>query len=94
LAYGGGTPTISFAVNTNEIYVFDVLPDCVGGTAPACDEGGLAMGVTDWSFVDNQSSAGAGQWSTRNQPWPTTVYVRIYRTNGAGCEDYQLLVSR
>jgi hypothetical protein len=93
-SYGGGTPRITFAVNTNGIYVFDIAPDCVGGSSPGCDEGGVATGVDDWSFVDNQSTAGASQWSTRDEPWPATVYVRVYRTTGTGCEDYQLTVTR
>jgi len=94
LNFGGGTPSIKFAVNTDDSYVFDVVPDCVGGTSPQCNEGGLAMNVTEWSFVDDQSTAGASQWSTRDVPWPTTVYLRVYRTTGSGCQDYQLSVTR
>jgi hypothetical protein len=92
--FGGGTPSIGFAVNTNDIYVFDLVPDCTGGSSPGCSQGGTAVGVTEWTFVDDQSTAGSTQWSTRNQPWPATVYVRVYRTSGSGCEDYQLSVTR
>jgi hypothetical protein len=92
--FGGGTPHVTFAVNTGDTYVFDVVPDCTGGSSPACNEGGTAAGVTDWSFVDDQSTAGATQWSTRNVPWPTPIYVRVYRSAGSGCEDYQLSVTR
>jgi hypothetical protein len=93
--YGGGTPSISFALNTNSAYLFDVVtPDC-GSGAQSCGSGGSATAVAAWSFVDDQSTAGVNQWSTRDQTWPSPAYVRVYRAAaGSACDDYQLTVTR
>jgi hypothetical protein len=92
---GGGQPHISFAVNTGNVYLFDVIAaNCAGSPAP-CGSGGTAASLAEWSFVDDQSLAGANRWSSRNQPWPGTVRIRVFRTSDvSGCDDYQLVISR
>ena len=93
--YGGGTPRITFAINTNNAYLLEVLVADCGSGPQSCGSGGSASDVVDWSFVDDQSTAGANQWSTRNQAWPGVAYVRVYRASPvAGCDDYQLSVTR
>jgi len=99
---GGGKPHVSFALNTNDAYALEVIaPDCAGSpTSCAEDAGtdsdaGTGGGVTDWSFTDDQSVAGAGAWSNRTVPWPATVHVRVFRAQPVpGCDDYQLSVTR
>lgn len=93
--YGGGSPRITFALNTNNAYKLEILPDC-GSPALACGiEGGAATDITDWSVVDSQSDPGDNQWSSRDVAWPSPVIVRVYRAvAGSGCDDYQLVVTR
>jgi len=92
---GGGQPHVSFAVDTNGAYLFDVLtPDCAGSPSP-CDGGGAGSSVVEWSVVDDQSTAGANRFSSRDQAWPDTVVVRVFRNSDVtGCDDYQLAITR
>ncbi len=95
---GEGTPTISFAINEGEQFVFDVLTDqCGAGGMPCGNAGapeGLAEGLTDFSFVDDDPGCCTEPMHAL-VPWPDLVYVRVYRTSqGSSCAAYQLQVSR
>ena len=93
---GGGKPHVSFVLNTAEVYALEIIaPDCAGSPTSCEEDAGTASGITDWTFTDDQSVAGAGAWSTRNVPWPATVHVRVFRAGtAAGCDNYQLSVTR
>jgi len=62
--------------------------------AASCGTGGY----TSWIFVDNfdgAASATSGAYSTRTQPWPSTVYVEVYELTGTvTCGAYTLSVAR
>lgn len=95
---GAGTPTIDFAVNEGGVFVFDVVTSpCATEGAPCMTggaDGGFAVGLTSWSFVDDDPGCCAPP-SDSMQPWPSTVYIRVYRTDaGASCAAYQLQISR
>ena len=81
----GGTPSISLSGATASLRI-EVYTAC-GGT-PFCS----GTPGTAWSFTDN--TAGTGFY-TRAVAWPTTAYVRIYRTSATTtCGSYTLNVSR
>jgi hypothetical protein len=94
---GLGTPTIGFAINEGDAFVFDVvtgqceaagLPCQMGGTA------GAAIALTDWTFVDNDPGCCTAP-NDSMVAWPNQVWLRVYRTTaGASCATYQLQVSR
>ncbi len=90
---GGWTPHIQFARNDGGFAVFDVLNAC-GGAAYSCGTGGtsgLATGLTDYTFTDDQSPS----FYSRNVAWPNPVIIRVYQAPGTfGCPTYQLSVSR
>lgn len=95
---GEGTPTISFAINEGEQFVFDVVTDqCGAGGMPCGNAGapdGLAEGLTDFSFVDDDPGCCTEPMDAL-VPWPELVYIRVYRTSqGSSCAAYQLQVSR
>ncbi len=95
---GAGTPTISFAINEGEAFVFDVVYDqCGAGGMPCGNAGapeGLAEGLTEWTFVDDDPGCCTAPMDSLVQ-WPNQVYVRVYRTTaGSSCSAYQLQVSR
>jgi hypothetical protein len=91
LLHGTGTPRVTFTVNDGSVYRFDVFGVC-GGTALACGGTGGAASLTDWSYADNVAGSG---FATRTATWPTTVYVRVFRTTtGASCANYTLSVTR
>jgi hypothetical protein len=94
---GEGTPTIEFAINEGEAFVFDVvLGQCeaMGATCSTGGTAGAALGLTSWSFVDDQM----GCCTPPNDSmvaWPNETYLRVYRTTpGASCAAYQLQFSR
>ena len=95
---GGGTPTISFAINEGEAFVFDVVAaECEAAGAP-CGEGGDAMGtavgLTEWTFADTDPGCCAPPADSM-VAWPDQIWLRVYRTSmGASCDTYQLEVSR
>lgn len=95
---GEGTPTISFAINEGEQFVFDVLTDqCGAGGMPCGNAGapeGLAEGLTEFTFVDDDPGCCTEPMHALVS-WPDLVYIRVYRTSqGSSCAAYQLQVSR
>lgn len=94
---GGGTPTIDFAINTGDSFAFDVVQSECDVAGLSCTEGGTmgaAVGLTSWSFTDNDPGCCTPPMDSL-VPWPSQVYVRVYRTTmGASCDTYQLEVGR
>ncbi|MFT3706176.1 MAG: MopE-related protein [Archangium sp.] len=95
---GGGTPTIEFAAGTNAAYRFDVITSSCGSPG-MCGRGGsaAATGLTTWSFVDSDTDAAASpsQGTANQNGWPSTIYIRVYRTGStASCATYQLRARR
>lgn len=94
---GTGQPRVRFARNDDDVYRVEVRTSCVA--VASCGEGGTegrATSLTEWSFADEpaMSLEGPGQFSTRDVPWPTRLYVRIYPRVDPGCAAYQLEISR
>ena len=93
---GGGMPTIQLTMNEGDAFRFDVMSAC--GTPVSCmagGTGGSATAIDQFSFTDDQSMPGESQWSTRDQAWPTSLKIRVFRTTpGASCAQYVLHVSR
>ena len=94
---GVGMPRITFAINEGESFAFDVVEAPCAAAGGPCGEGGtdgVAVGLTDWTFVDDDAGCCAPPDDSL-VAWPTTVYLRVYRTTpGASCQAYQLEVSR
>ena len=95
---GEGSPTISFAINEGEQFVFDVLTtQCGAGGMPCGNAGaptGTAEGLSEFTFVDDDPGCCTEPMHAL-VPWPDVVYVRVYRTSpGSSCAAYQLQVSR
>ncbi len=94
---GEGTPTIGFSINTGDAFAFDVVDnqcDAQGATCTTGGTGGAAVGLTSWSFVDDDPGCCAPPMDSM-VPWPNQIYVRVYRTTmGASCDTYQLQASR
>lgn len=93
---GGGAPTLRFLRNDGDVYRFEVRTMCVGVASCGGADEGMATNITEWSFADDptMSMEGDGQFSTRNTPWPESIYVRIFPTSDPGCGVYQLEVTR
>lgn len=95
---GGGTPSLELTMNEGEAFRFEVRTTC--SATFACGDGSGARDIASWSYTDDQSpmeaeESGEMDFSTRDVPWPETVYVRVYRAVGpADCSAYQLTVSR
>lgn len=95
---GGGEPRIEFTLNDGDVFRIEVRSTC--SATLACGDGRGARDLLSWSFVDDQSPAagemtGDADYSTRDVPWPSPVYVRVYRAIGAAdCQQYQLRVTR
>lgn len=95
---GGGTPSIELVMNEGEAFRFEVRTTC--SATFACGDGRGARDIAEWTFTDDQSpmeaeESGDMDFTTRDVPWPETVYVRVYRAVGApDCSKYQLRVSR
>jgi hypothetical protein len=80
---GTGTPTINLT-GAGSLRMDVRYGSCAG--ALSCTAG------TQWSFTDN--TAGTA-FRTRSVAWPTTVYVRVYRTTATTtCGAYTLTVTR
>jgi hypothetical protein len=94
---GSGTPRIriiSLASGPNPFRI-DVRRTC--STRFSCGSGGTADSETEFSFADNASTPGANQWSSHSTSWPTTAYMRVFRTSSAAscsATGYRLEVSR
>ena len=94
---GMGIPSISFSINSGEAFAFDVVNNQCDAMAGNCTDGGMggtAMGLTSWTFEDNEPGCCTPPMDSL-EPWPNQVYVRVYRTDmGASCATYQLQASR
>ena len=95
---GGGEPRIELAVNDGEAFRVEVRSTCAATLA--CGDGRGARDLVSWSFTDDRSTMdaempGENDFTTRDIPWPSPVYVRVYRAIGAAdCSQYQLRVTR
>jgi hypothetical protein len=84
-------PKISFTVNPNNDFVFDVLSSC-GVTFPACTDN-ACVSLTTWEHF---YTGGDPTQPTEFVPVPNvgTVTIRVYRkTGGSTCENYTLLIN-
>jgi hypothetical protein len=94
--------------NTSADYEFDVYSDCVSLTTLAGQDR-AAESITDWQFYDsctsppgvtrpaatNVCNSSGTTSSTNSNAFPTTMYVRVKRTNGVlSCAQYTLRVQR
>ncbi len=93
---GGGTPRIRFLRNDGDAYRIEVRTACT--SVASCGDGASAMAtnILEWSFTDDpaMSEEGDGRFSSRNAPWPETVYVRVYAAEDPACGRYQIEISR
>ena len=95
---GGGEPRIEFTLNDGDVFRIEVRSTCAATLA--CGDGRGARDLLSWSFVDDRSPmdaemSGDSDFTTRDMPWPSPVYVRVYRAIGAAdCQQYQLRVTR
>jgi Putative metal-binding motif len=94
---GEGTPTLQFAINEDDAFVFDVVTgqcDAAGQTCTTGGTGGTAVGLTTWSFVDDDPGCCTPP-SDAMVAWPNQLFVRVYRTSmGSSCAAYQLQATR
>ena len=94
---GGGTPTINFAINEDDAFVFDVVTGQCDAMAQACTSGGTggtAVGLTEWSFTDNDPGCCTPPTDSM-VAWPNQIFIRVYRTtSGVSCSKYQLQATR
>jgi hypothetical protein len=92
-----GTPTITFAINDNNDYRFEVFRDCGAqafGQGLASEFGAGAPPLLEWSFNDLVPMEEQLSY-VDNVLWPTTVWIRVVRFQNDGeCTEYQLQVSR
>ncbi|KIG14888.1 Ccs1/ResB-related putative cytochrome C-type biogenesis protein [Enhygromyxa salina] len=92
-----GTAVIEFAENGNDDYRFEVYRDCGAqayGQGLAAEFGASAPPLSEWSFSDLNPDMEQLEYMD-NIPWPTTVWVRVFRfQNNPMCTTYQLQVSR
>lgn len=90
---GGGEPRVQLTPPMGEMR-FEVRGSC-SMTLSCGDEMTGARDIIDWSFTDDASDPGAGAFSSRNVPWPSEIWIRVYRVLGAGdCTQYELSISR
>jgi len=99
-----GTPTIRLSAEADPNVRFQVFD-------ANCQQLLCQDGVRAWTFVDNQSALDAarapvvndvsgegvngGEYETRNTPWPSTIHIRVYRTNAdVSCSSFRLNVGR
>ncbi|MFO0629303.1 MAG: hypothetical protein U0325_27250 [Polyangiales bacterium] len=92
-SHGTGTPTVNLTPGTGDASLRMEIRYGSCAAAATCTPG------TSWTFTDNASAGGGsptGAYSTRNVAWPTTVYIRLYRTTAgsAVCSNYSLTISR
>ena len=94
---GEGTPTLQFAINEGDAFVFDVVTgqcDAAGQTCTTGGTNGSAVGLTTWTFVDDDPGCCTPP-SDAMVAWPNQIFVRVYRTTtGASCAAYQLQATR
>ena len=94
---GEGTPTIQFAINEGDAFVFDVVSAQCEAAGASCTSGGTngaAIGLTSWSFVDDDPGCCTPPMDAL-VAWPNDLFLRVYRTSpGASCAAYQLQASR
>lgn len=94
---GEGTPTVAFSVNEGDAFVFDVVAgqcEASGATCTTGGTGGAAIGLTTWTFVDDDPGCCTAPMDSL-VAWPNDLYLRVYRTSpGASCAAYQLQLSR
>jgi hypothetical protein len=65
-------------------------PTC--GAAPSGYVNPAPTGPCPWQ---NGGQGGEGRFGSRATPWPSVVYIRVYRVDGGmGCQRYQLEVTR
>ncbi len=94
---GAGTPRIRISGLASGPNPFRIEVQRSCGTRYSCGSGGSADSETEFSFVDNASTPGVNQWSTTRTSWPSTAYVRVFRTSAAAnCANaaYRLEVTR
>lgn len=95
---GAGTPTVSFAVNSDDDYRFEVYRDCGAeayGQGLASEFGSNAPPLTEWSFNDVDPGMFEQLEYMEMVSWPGTVWVRVFRFQNDGtCNNYQLQINR
>lgn len=93
---GGGAPRVRFLQNDGDAYRVEIRTACTA--VASCGDGAAAMAtnITEWSFTDDpaMSEEGDGRFSSREVPWPETVYVRVYAAEDPACGRYQIEISR
>jgi hypothetical protein len=93
-----GTPSISFAVNADDDYRFEIYRDCGAeayGQGLASEFGSNAPPLTEWSFNDVDPGMFEQLEYMEMVAWPATVWVRVFRFQNDGvCSDYQLQINR
>ena len=93
----GGMATISFAMNENNDYRFEVYRDCGAqpyGQGLASEFGSSAPPLTEWSFNDLDLGEEQANYLD-NVVWPTNVWIRVFRfANDGECTAYQLQIMR
>lgn len=99
---GTGTPQIDFVTNGGGGYRFDVYSNC-SGSAYACGiEGATALNRTEFSYretchttVTGDQTRGCESRTGPGSTWPATVYIKVKRVSGTGCDqDYRLRIIR
>lgn len=94
---GEGTPTLNFAINEDDAFVFDVVTGQCDAAGQVCTTGGTAgtaIGLTEWSFVDNDPGCCTPPTDSM-VAWPNQIFIRVYRTTtGSSCAAYQLQATR
>jgi hypothetical protein len=93
-----GMPSISFAVNQGGDYRFEIYRDCgaqVYGQGLASEFGSNAPPLLEWTFNDLDPGGLEQLEYLENVLWPTSVWVRVFRTQNADtCSNYQLQATR
>ncbi len=97
-----GVASISFSINggdpENPDYRFEIYRDCGAeayGQGLAAEFGSNAPPLTEWDFRDLDPGGMEQLEYLEMVPWPTTVWIRVFRVNNDGiCSNYQLEVSR
>ena len=92
---GEGMPSVQFALNEDEAFVFDMVAEqCSSAGAPCTSGPETGIGLTSWSFVDDDPGC-CNPPTDSMVPWPAPIYIRVYRTTpGESCATYQLQVTR
>lgn len=93
-------PHVKLSTNPGNAFLFDLFSNCAGSTVGCGKEGGTANGRTDWEV----SYSGPNPAADPNNPGfkaipevgnAGTVYIRVYRANGApvSCDNFVLSVT-